>query len=208
MSRESTKVKRVCQICGVTFLAKPAEVRRGAVLYCSRTCMGLGMRLPWQERFHKYSSPPNEHGCILWTGPKSTSGYGILNCQKELGILFVGAHRLAWKLEHGEFPDELDVLHDCDQFYDVKDITYRSCVNPAHLFLGTHQDNMADKVAKDRQVKGEECGLSKLTEAKVRSIRRLYATGRYTMKQIGDVHKTVFTNVWHIVRGKTWKHIL
>jgi hypothetical protein len=56
------------------------------------------------------------------------------------------AHRAVWILTHGALPVELDVLHRCDN---------PPCCNPAHLFVGTHRDNM-----KDRQEKGRTRGLT------------------------------------------------
>jgi hypothetical protein len=59
------------------------------------------------------------------------------------------AHRWAWVRANGPIPEGQKVLHTCD---------VPACVNPAHLFLGTQAANMADKVAKGRQAKGETHG--------------------------------------------------
>lgn len=81
--------------------------------------------------------------CWLWLGPKRNM-YGVA-WYRGKGC---GAHRLAWQFTHGEIPalaaaDSRGacILHRCDT---------PACVNPAHLFLGSHRDNMADKNAKDR----------------------------------------------------------
>lgn len=76
--------------------------------------------------------------CWLWKGCVNTTGYGMVNWAGKKNIV---AHRLVWKLTNGQIPDGLQVLHRCD-------IT--RCVNPQHLFLGTIQDNAADRVAKGR----------------------------------------------------------
>lgn len=80
----------------------------------------------------------NFDDCWIWYGAISPNGYGVVR----FGKTTIGAHRLAWILAHGEVPEGLFVLHRCD---------VRKCVNPHHLFLGTHQDNMDDMKSKGRQ---------------------------------------------------------
>ena len=75
--------------------------------------------------------------CWIWQGSKRPQGYGQLSYQGR----HTSAHRLAWTLTHGPIPDGLFVLHRCDN---------PPCVNPAHLFLGTTDDNMHDAFVKHR----------------------------------------------------------
>ena len=84
-------------------------------------------------------------GCWLWTGYRFHAGYGGFHESQPKRTVRL-AHRVAWELTNGLIPDGLHVCHTCDN---------RSCVRPDHLFLGTNADNVADKVAKGRQAKGE-----------------------------------------------------
>lgn len=80
-------------------------------------------------------------GCWLWTGAKHERGYGRVRWDGRV----LAAHRVAWLLSHDDElpPDELCVLHTCDE---------PSCVNPEHLFLGTHRENAQQRASKGRTV--------------------------------------------------------
>ena len=81
---------------------------------------------------------PGENGCLEWTGYRMPTGYGTIKVDGKKQL----AHRVAWMLANGEIPEGLQVLHTCDN---------PACCAVDHLFLGTHDDNMADKVSKGRQ---------------------------------------------------------
>lgn len=136
------------------------------------------------------------HGqCWIWTGFIMDNGYGKCNSLPE-----VLTHRYAWLITNGSIPDGLDVLHKCDN---------RMCVNPDHLFVGTHQDNMDDKITKGNQVRGETCVQHKVTEEQVREIRRRYK--RYSHKHGSGALAREFgigeVEVWRIVMLKRWEHV-
>lgn len=76
-------------------------------------------------------------GHLIWTGRTDRDGYARVKVKKHWKI----AHRVAWELTHGPIPPGLCTLHRCDT---------RPCVEPSHLFLGTHQDNLLDARAKGR----------------------------------------------------------
>lgn len=117
--------------------------------YCRRLCVKHYTRLTTrgsvdlkprpsaEERFWSYVDTTGD--CWEWTGGQIRMGYGHFKPGGQRGT--VKAHRFSWQLAFGQIPDGLFVLHHCDN---------PPCVRPAHLFLGTHLDNMADKKAKGR----------------------------------------------------------
>lgn len=143
--------------------------------------------------------------CWPWQGALST-GYGRVQGGRGGSSLF-SAHRVAYELTRGTIKDGLFICHRCDN---------RACCNPAHLFLGTAADNSADMVAKGRarggrprgtvgtvSVRGEQVGISKLTEFAVISIRRIPGTNREIAQQYGVSHTTIGA----VKRRDTWRHV-
>ena len=136
-------------------------------------------------------------GCWLWQAGKNPLGYGRFGLNGETP----SAHRVAWELHNGTVPVGLWVLHRCDN---------PSCVNPDHLWLGTHADNMADMAAKGRGRQGHPSGTkayhAKLTSAQAKAIRTLRANGanqREVARQFG-VHRST---VQDITQGRTYADV-
>lgn len=129
-------------------------------------------------------------------GHVNDDGYGDL--QESGGKKKIKAHRASYSIHRGSIPDGFEVCHVCD---------VRCCINPDHLFLGTHQDNINDMTAKDRHPKGEVVGRSKVTEADVLAIRAIYAIGGTTQRELGErfgLHNSVISK---IINRKNWQHI-
>lgn len=134
-------------------------------------------------------------GCWLWSGAKSSTGYGeIVRKAKRYR-----AHRVSWRLHHGEIPDGLLVCHKCDR---------PLCVNPDHLFLGTHRDNMIDKARKGRGnfPEGSRHYKASVTEGDARAIKKMSSSG-VPMREIAKRFGTTENVVSLIHRGKTWKSV-
>lgn len=124
------------------------------------------------------------------------------------------AHRVAWMLTRGPIPDGLYVCHSCDN---------PACCNPSHLWLGTHDDNMADRQAKGRTLrgadhplrrhpefaahpKGEANARAKVTADDVRAIRLAFASGE-RQRSIANRYGINIPSVSMIVNRKNWSHI-
>lgn len=97
------------------------------------------------KRFWSKVSVLSGAECWLWTGARTHNGYGKFSDGPRVSQRIVRAHRFAWEITHGAVPEGLHVLHHCDR---------RNCCNPNHLFLGTNEVNVKDKVGKNRQARG------------------------------------------------------
>ena len=93
-----------------------------------------------QRFWRSVSKAPHPKGCWVWTGTLTDNGYGECTASGRA----VKAHRMSYFIANGCLPPVLHVCHHCDN---------RSCVNPAHLWLGTNYDNILDRCAKGRSPK-------------------------------------------------------
>lgn len=134
-------------------------------------------------------------GCWLWTGNHDTAGYGRFWFDANTRV---PAHRVSYEFHYGPIPEGLFVCHHCDN---------PPCVNPAHLFLGTAQDNVSDMCAKGRNVPlaGSSSGRAKLTEQDVIEIRALFADG-VSAQNIADKFHISADYVPRLARAG-WQHI-
>ena len=184
-------VPRTCAECGSPFLAKASSVKRGQARFCSQVCFRANQSMPLVDRFWQYVEKTPT--CWLWTAGKS-HGYGTLRANGRNVV----AHRFSWELVNGPIPSGLIVCHSCDM---------PACVNPAHLFLGTDADNIADKVSKGRHYHGEAHHKAKLTEHDVLFIRERWAAGGVSQRHLAKTFSIDPSLVSDIVRRKRWKHI-
>lgn len=130
-------------------------------------------------------------GCWEWTSTNTTGmGYGRF----KLGNKKASANRVAYAIAYGYVPNDKFVCHKCDN---------PSCVNPAHLFLGSPAENAADRVSKSRQAKGAKAGGAILDDDKVRLILNDERTHLEIAKEYGVAKSTI----GKIKSGVNWKHV-
>jgi hypothetical protein len=94
------------------------------------------MKMLELDKARFWSNVKRTNYCWEWTGGKKTDGYGCFKHGKERG-----AHRIAYQLIYGKIPKNKSVCHSCDN---------PSCVNPTHLFVGSHFENMFDRQLKSK----------------------------------------------------------
>jgi hypothetical protein len=146
------------------------------------------------ERFHqKYEI--NESGCWMWTGGTRPNSKGVPYPRHWTDdFKSIGAHRFSFELVHGEIPQSMYVCHKCDT---------PLCVNPDHLFLGSHQDNMRDMVAKQRSFVGrgeDKKGRAKLTNQQADQIRKM----SMSHSKIGAMFGVSATTIGRIKRKESY----
>jgi len=133
--------------------------------------------------------------CWLWSGNLAPDGYG----KTKVGNECLSAHRLSWIIHNGDIPTGKMVMHLCDN---------RACVNPAHLKLGTTQENTADSVPKGRRnpAIGKQLPQSKLNETSVLAIRDAARRG-IPQAQIAQTFGLCQQAIHKVVARKTWNHV-
>lgn len=154
------------------------------------------------DRFWEKVDKRGDDECWEWLASCDSGGYGLFHNEGKHNR----AHRVSWELTNGSIPSGrgyhgICVCHKCDN---------RKCVNPSHLFLGTHKQNVADRERKGRNIvkRGEDSHYAKLREVDVINIRAIwkYCDGATTDKlaKIYNVHRT---SIYNIIAGKTWMHV-
>jgi hypothetical protein len=238
----ATRIERICEWCGVSFFITPGDLNKHQCRFCGPKCAIAGRTrahiLPLEQRFwNKVAKTDDADSCWLFTGATNTGGYGHLKGVKTV----IAAHVLAWEFASGEpVPEGMSVLHVCDVRRCIRNddagiYLVNGIERPrfGHLFIGTHEDNMRDCVAKGRFIsplkfnpklaargekngsithperlkRGEDAGSAKLTEDRIREIRRLYTTGDISQAMLGKRFGVSHSVIGDIVRKESWRHV-
>jgi hypothetical protein len=147
-----------------------------------------------QEDFWFWVNVKNENECWPWLKPLNKWGYG----RYKHNNFYAMAHRIAYELTTGKNIDGKVAMHICDN---------PACCNPKHLAIGTHADNQADKVAKNRQAKGEKNGSSVLTANQVLEARKKYKETKIGYVALAKEYGVSRDTIQKAVRGIYWKHL-
>lgn len=193
-------VEVACIICGTIVRTFPSLARRKK--YCSVSCKNLGNALrarPEADRFwEKVDTSGGEDACWLWTASLDGKGYGQFTRRDRSQAR---SHRIAWEFTHGPLTSDQVLCHTCDN---------PRCCNPAHLFIGTQADNIADMHKKKRwsptPSPGSRNGNARYTEDQVREIRRLRAEGM-SRAEIAARFGVTVGSIKNILSKARWKHV-
>lgn len=152
--------------------------------------------------FHLIKIKQLKNNCIVCKSHKNSKKrrYLPITFRKKLISLhkLVFEFNLGRKLKYDFTKNSECVLHKCNN---------NKCINVNHLYLGNYKKNYADGVNANRNSKGEKNGQSKLTKQKVKKMRLMWKSKKYTLQEIGDFFDVTKQNAWFCVKRKTWKHI-
>jgi HNH endonuclease len=174
-----------------------AYIKREKLINHSSFYHGITKTL--KERFLEKLSKKDKNGCINWKGNfASTGGHAIIGFIINGKSYTYKAHRLSYQFFKGEIPRKKFVLHSCNN---VK------CVNPEHLRVGTQKENVRDRIKDETDNKGERHGMSKLTEAKVKKIRKMKKL-KMNAATIGAHFNVSEWTIYDVLNKRRWSHVL
>lgn len=168
--------EKACPIC--------SKMHNNNTKECSRKCKIL-------FRHEK------RNDCWIWNKKKNNKGYGTFQERENGKKKDLLCHRESYRIFIGEIPQEMFVLHKCDN---------PACCNPDHLFLGNQSENMQDMIRKGRQnyPKRSLAGMAKLKEKDVFEIKRLKNEG-ISQVEISKKYKVSQGHISNILNKKYWR---
>lgn len=179
-----------CLTCGARYTSTDSRPRN--CLSCGREIAAQKWKDSQVRRLLSLIEEATDDTCVEWPFGKDNHGYG----NTMVAGRSTKAHRAIYSLLHGEVPPDIEVMHSCDN---------RGCINPHHLSLGTHLDNMQDAAAKGRihALRGTAHLKCRLSEDDVRAIRASVSSNRELARLYGLNHKYV-----GLIKARlAWRHL-
>jgi len=211
-SRRRTRVTVNCAQCGKAFWVhrhRAADPTRG--LFCSRSCgASHSGTKPIADRIR--ANVDTSQACWRWQAAVNNKGYGRINGSDGNEL----ATHAAWRIAGGSLITKgYQINHTCDEpsccraddvgTYEVAGVLYE---RRGHLWLGTHDANMADMAAKGRSGQlGERSSNAKLTAATVLESRRRHAVDGATDTELAREHGVAPRTMRDVLNRKTWCHL-
>lgn len=141
----------------------------------------------------------NKTGCweVISHKINKTQGYFIFGRSNNYKHQQFLLHRCVYEYFNGEIPNDMEIRHTCDN---------PRCINPKHLIIGTHTENMHDMIKRNRAIilKGEKHGMHKLTTKQVREIRADKTTSQRKLGKKYGVHNST---IWRVRNNLSWKSL-
>jgi hypothetical protein len=162
---------------------------KGSILNKTEKSLPTG-RNKWTFRFRGRFSI-NKEGCFIFGSNCDQDGYAHLSYQNKS----TPAHRLSWILINGNIPTGMCVCHSCDN---------PRCINPTHLFIGSAQENTADRNKKSRQAMGQKQAFCKLTPENVMLMREEHFQKNQPIRKIASKYGVCFATAREAINSITW----
>lgn len=151
-----------------------------------KQCKILTVSRKAAKKFRSLYTPEHERLCWTWRGKLNKWGYGVFHAGANGEYAYIPAHRAAYLYKHGALPDDMEVLHDCNN---------RRCVNPHHLFLVPHDETNRDLLRKKSE--------AMLTAAEVEYIKERINEGKNNA-ELARQFSVVPQAICNIRRGRNW----
>ncbi len=202
----SKSTTRLCKQCATPFIVRPTKPTQR---FCSAGCGHLHRKSHPDRLWERVDRSGGDDACWPYLRRCDKGGYGVMR----RNYRHDRAHRIAYQLTHGPIPPGMCVCHTCDN---------PPCCNPMHLWLGTHAENVQDRMLKGREARGDRSSYrlhpdsysrgsarynARLTEAKVVAMRARYTEAGVLLADLAAEFGCSIPTAHNVVARKSWKHV-